>query len=112
MTTREILIAARALIATPERWTQGDRARDAAGAPIDPCDPRAVCWCISGALEAADPSGSDMDGFIGAALALEKVIVGLGHRAAIGDFNDAPERTHAEVLAAFDKAIAATEAAQ
>jgi hypothetical protein len=92
---------ARALI---ERgWTQGHFARDEDGYPEHEGSPDAVCWCAMGAMSAADPN--DKYGLYGA----------LSH--AIGDemvgmWNDRIGRTKAEVLAAFDKAIALAESAQ
>ena len=98
-TVQQILIAARALIATPEKWTQGESARTSYGLP---CGFYADCadqFCMSGALE--------------------RVCSGDRHRASVAgnylrdaisassfvNWNDAPERTHADVMAAFDRAI-------
>lgn len=94
MTPREILTAARALIAEPERWTQGAYARDAAGVPVDDSAETAICWCASGALF----KFSSLPGADRARSAVASIV------GPIPDFND--HHTHAEVLAAFDKAIA------
>ena len=31
-------------------WTQEALARDENGEPLDPCDPEACCWCMTGAI--------------------------------------------------------------
>ncbi|MCQ8277956.1 hypothetical protein NFI95_05790 [Acetobacteraceae bacterium KSS8] len=93
---RETLIKARDLIAVPERWTQRSYARTAAGATIGPKELPAVCWCSSGAILRTENSWPRR-------FAAEEVL-----GAAMGDsivfFNDT--HTHAEVIAAFDRAIA------
>lgn len=43
------LRAVRALIDTPEKWTQAAAARDASGTVVAACDPRACQWCLVGA---------------------------------------------------------------
>ena len=47
---RQIVESARALIATPEAWTQGEFARDAHGEPVSWRSPKAVQFCLWGAL--------------------------------------------------------------
>lgn len=98
-TLRDDLIAARALIDTPEKWCKG-RWKDStgrhcafgalvatltpiSGPEVDNGDERKHA-CIS-ALDAHAPSG----GFI--------------------DFNDHPDTTHPEIMALFDRAIASAE---
>lgn len=104
--TRDILIAARALIEKPERWIKGKffDTRWVKGKPAQDC------YCAVGAISQA--------GFYLARTALNEdaisaVSVGAGLPAKtywkpLSNWNDAPERTHAEVLAAFDRAIAAS----
>lgn len=104
MQTVEILKAARALIDTPEKWTRGVYARDLAGGDVHPSDDRAVCFCSKGALMRIAGLGDDYT------KAREKLSEHVG--AYIVQFNDDPERTHPEVLAAFDAAIAATPSQQ
>ena len=103
-TTADILRDARALIDSPEKWTKHYEARDADGNETWYGDDRAVCWCAFGALFKAgwyQPSLSD------AVEALETVVGRI-----IDEWNDAPERTNAEVLAAFDRAIDLAEQAE
>jgi hypothetical protein len=89
---REVLIAARKLIEKPENWTQRKfRHGDA--------------YCMSGALLAID-GHSIMSSAVYAAL--KQAVPSSFH--CLAEWNDAPERTHAEVLAAFDRAIAMTSA--
>lgn len=91
MTTGEVLKAARALVT--EGWTQFS-----SRAVIDGQD----CYCVMGALNSAARTLGAMDAVH---LAIQRAlgIIGTG---AVTTWNDAPGRTQAEVLAAFDKAIA------
>ncbi len=107
MTTRDVLVKARALIATPDRWIKGRYERKRRGRK---------CYCAAGTLAAAAPTASDR-AWITAWKCLHQavgVVEGEEKRncstpTSIENWNDDPERTHAEVLAAFDKAIASCE---
>lgn len=100
MTDREVLIAARLLIARPERWTHGASARYADGLSCGPQSPHAVCWCATGALiRVTPPFGSGL--LWGALRMLREVVV---MEPAL--YNDT--HTHAEVLIMYDRAIEAT----
>lgn len=103
----EVLRKARALIEKPECWTKGVFARDAEGRELEPNNWAATCFCSLGAL--AHASGC-APGAVSLRV-LRTLAAQIGDptfpRTEVADFNDAPERTHAEVLAAFDKAIAA-----
>jgi hypothetical protein len=103
MTTREVLIAARGLIA--KGWTQGSFARASDGVGTSFNDHDACSWCSLGALMAATPVAFDR----GIAMSCLRDAIGrdANGRGSIQLWNDAPERTQAEVLAAFDKAIEA-----
>lgn len=104
-TTKQILIEARAVIALPEHWTQEHCARNAKGDPAPSgYDSDAVCWCSVGALEKV--MGVDYFHYRshGPKSLLDSVVPsGVG----IIGFNDG--NTHAEVLAAFDRAIESAE---
>lgn len=92
MTTNQILVAARALIEKPEAWGKGHKSNS----------PK-VGRCVLGALGGVNnPHGTH---FNDARKALEEAVGTLW----LFEWNDAPERTHAEVLAAFDRAIEATK---
>lgn len=96
-TALQILIDARALIEKPEKWTKETFARDADNTPCLERSISAVCWCALGAISRSAPG---IPSAIDAKDALRRVI-----DSKISKFND--EHTHAEVLAAFDKAIEA-----
>lgn len=95
MTVKEVLIAARAKIADPVNWTQGEYARNADGADCEGDD--AVCWCAIGAIQ------ESCDDYDTARDALEYLHAVMGTYPY--HFNDT--HTHAEVIAKFDEAIAA-----
>lgn len=98
MTTREILVKARALIEDPERWTQGAWARDAWGNKTLDSRDNAVAFCVAGAMCRVSGDMVPRD-----AWAAFELAAGDG----ISRFNDA--QTHADVLAVLDKAIAECE---
>ena len=93
-TVADTLRRARALIDTPEKWCQNEHQIGHA-------------YCVEAALNIVwrgDVLGSIFDScpawkLLQDATGVQKLF----------DWNDAPERTHAEVLAAFDKAIALAE---
>jgi hypothetical protein len=99
-TTKDILIEARELIA--KGWTQGANARDLQGKIVDESDEAAVCFCVYGAISRAECC----DGYSGSARDLFADANGVY---LIDAWNDAPERTKPEVLAAFQKAIDSLE---
>lgn len=96
MKTSEILIAAKARIDSPEKWCQGTyyRNEDGVACPRD----HARSLCSVGALLFVSPSEHESDVVI---RCLSDVI-----DRSVTAWNDAPERTHPEVMAAFDRAIA------
>lgn len=77
-------------------WTQGQYARDASGKSAWPTDYFAVRWCLGGALYCASPKTKW--------LFVDPANGGIVH---MPDWNDAPERTQADVLACIDNSIAA-----
>ena len=102
MTTVEILKAARAKIADEKHWTQVASARDSQGIEVSPVSPKAVSWCSTGALTASAMTFPDAAwNFIWASMKSPP--------AGMGFYNDS--HTHAEVLAAWDAAIADAEKA-
>lgn len=96
MNTLEILTKAKALINTPDTWTQGSNARDANGHTATLLGEKACKFCMNGALERV----SDFTSY-SARLA---VYDALGHRDIV-HWNDAHNRKHEDVMAVFDKAI-------
>jgi len=93
MTTIEILKRARELIATPERWAHQNGLL-----PVE-CDglhdPRVTARCLALAIESVQRHARDA-----------RAALGFESWSEMHAWNDAPERTHAEVLARLDDAIA------
>lgn len=121
METLEVLERARALITPPEAWTTKAFARTAKGIlfpegqRVQHSAPEAVCWCAVGACRKAagvkrlfDENYAASDR---AVQALGKQLRPEGWEGSFADvhsYND--DHTHAEVLALFDRAIAAEKA--
>lgn len=112
MTNVEILKKARALITEPERHTTGSYAKDVSGLVVNPTDPHATCWCALGAI--AHSVGADYIMYHNPSTTYCEVLRALENasgtwhgRKNIARFNDT--YGHAEVLALFDRAIAAEE---
>lgn len=96
----EILAKAADLIEPEGAWTQGALARTANDNVIGPlCDP-AVCWCANGSLLR---SGASDFVFQTAEYRFMQAATGVGE-GFISDWNDAPDRTQAEVVAALRRA--------
>ncbi|MCA3080557.1 MAG: hypothetical protein ING71_17415 [Rhodocyclaceae bacterium] len=104
MTPLETLKAARQLISDPAKWTHGWLARDADGNVSHIGEKDAACWCSMGAIFHVD--GPERPNSYAALQLLGAAIGGKS----VARFNDT--RTHAEVLALFDAAIAELEGVQ
>lgn len=74
-----------ALFSDESKWTQGEFARDVKQEHVRSLAPAAVCWCILGGLSRAEA------GYV--ILELQATI---GHNM-LAYWNDAPERTFADV---------------
>ncbi len=98
MDAKEVLERAKKLIENPVNWIKHANARDAHGYAVNARSEDAVCFCMMGALFHAGSLGID-DPYWALRAVLHEGIV---------EWNDHPNRTHAEVLAAFDRAIAAS----
>jgi hypothetical protein len=96
MTLRDDLIAAKALIDTPEKWAKGSEVDTTEGrrCAAVACNDFALAHSMFGRLQSALPSPH------------RERAASLGV-AAIFDFNDDPRTTHADIMALFDRAIAA-----
>jgi hypothetical protein len=101
MTVVDSLRAARDRISAPGSWTKWALACDEDGHEVDEDSPAARQWCMLGAYEEAR-SGSVY-------AALRAVVCAERGYEGLADFNDAPETTHADVLAVYDRAIALAE---
>lgn len=98
-----ILRAAKAKIAHSQDWIRGYLALNEEGRTVDPNNPTACKFCMMGALynvAEPQPSANQMTIADAAFAALYDVTGGTS------TFNDHPATTHAEVLDAFDRAIA------
>ena len=98
----EVLQALRQRIGQPEAWTKGCDARaGGAGVECEPEEGAARAWCLVGAL-AAVACGK-------ARTAAYRLLAHLAERSAgpgtLTGWNDAPGRTHDEVLQLVDGAI-------
>jgi hypothetical protein len=103
MDTATILRAARAKIERPECWTTGFFARDQYGHPVAAIGRTAAKWCAIGVVRAVG------DGTVYVSritdLLSEQLPEGF---TSLTEFNDS-FATHADILALFDRAIAAAE---
>src|SRR6478735_6768820 len=82
------------LLASYDRWTQGQYARDKDGGNCVSCSQRAVKWCVLGAVMRVYPRDYD------------KIILAINAKVADGiwgivHWNDSPERKHSEVVEAL-----------
>jgi hypothetical protein len=103
MSTLETLKAARKLITPEQAWTKQAYARPSRfGIEIDATDPRAVCWCSTGAI-------TKVQGINEPIWDKDMEMAFLRNIEELEMFNDRKNRTHGEVLRAFDEAIAKLE---
>lgn len=98
---RQILIEARKLIEKEENWCKRHYALDGAGMSTNELFDNAVCFCALGAI---NRSAGELlcceDGPV-------SVLTEAMGAATVHEFNDT--HTHAEVLAAFDRAVEAAK---
>lgn len=94
MDAKQILIEAKKLIDTPERWLTGVFARTAGGKSVNPLSPDACRFCSIGAVWR----------IIGYRDGLHEIGLFSAMGGDVYHFNDT--HTHGEVMAAFDRAIA------
>ena len=134
MKVLETLKSAREALDTPEKWARGSSARSASGRKVAVQSKRAAAFCAAGAICRAGGAGSELT-----RNALFRVFQALPFEPekrfgrhwgnlsqvpsdrggisgpiweAIARVSDDPSTTHADILALFDRAIAAEEAAQ
>ena len=88
------------LLDRPGAWTQHADARSTQGRMIGPNAPGATCWCALGAMIKVAPDGAHVP----ALKWFQKIFMG---GESLTAWNDATERTQAEVVAAFRAAAAA-----
>jgi len=97
-TVADILTAAADLIDKPGAWTQHVFAKSSPDATdhLSGYDPKAVCWCALGAMEAA--AGEELSCMAIFGQAETFLVAEVGN---VPSWNDAPNRTQAEVVAAL-----------
>lgn len=94
MTLAEHLRAANALIDMPEKWTKNKEIA---------CNPDGTySYCMMGALERTQRNNRKA----------HRILCSVIDGASLTGWNDAVERTHTEVMAAFDRAIEIAEQQQ
>ncbi len=96
MIVRDNLIAARALIDTPEKWQKG-RFRSERKTYR--------CYCALGAL--FEVCGTGTDALASCRAALINALPVAWQPRMTARYNDLPSTTHADILSLFDRAIAA-----
>jgi hypothetical protein len=107
--TSKLLRAARAKIEREECWTKGVLARDAKDRPLfglsSASAPTAVCWCAEGAIWAVVKGDYGLGSYL-----LSELTSALPRGTdQLSEYNDVA--THADILDAYDRAIAAAESA-
>jgi hypothetical protein len=106
-TAAEVLRAARALIAEPERWCKGNFATLPDGTGVGPRDPQAIAFCIRGVITRTCAVGVSRDARKEAESLLRDCLPAEFY-GRLSAFNDAGATSHADVLALIDTALAAT----
>lgn len=108
VTAKEILVGARDLVR--QGWCQGVDARDGRDERCAPWSRDARAWSVLGALVASEGEGPDVRAHSSASLAELGQAVALLAEAAgtrsLQAWNDEPERTRDDVIAAFERALA------
>ena len=114
MTAKEILIKAKGLIDTPDKWVRGTYAEDKSGNACIPNGLASVTFSATGALfhAGSDARSGPGEPYFQARKLLGEVLP-FDHNqpypgANIKLFNDHHDTTHADVMGAFDEAIRRT----
>lgn len=92
---KSVLLSAADLLEQPGAWTQNMLSATKRGYAIGAMEDNAACWCAMGAIFREARGAGDLTRPAYDALA---DVIGHGH---IPSWNDAPERTQAEVVAAL-----------
>lgn len=101
----DVLMRAADLIEPEGAWCQGEPAEDADGCAVGALDPSAIRWCAAGALArfSSNPDGTNGNKFYHR---VRRELINVLGTSTIVHWNDAPERTQAEVVAALRSAAA------
>ena len=100
----QVLITARAILSSPSSWTKEVWARDEDAQPVAAADSTATSFCAYGALCRAQFILKDPIPLVLRPVQLLSYL-NFGSYGELADWNDDPNRTHAEVLARLDAAI-------
>jgi hypothetical protein len=95
------------LLSDPARWNHdGGWAMDAIGLPTYYTDRQATCFCVDGAIRRIYGGGDDLAAENAWYKFVEVAGIDIAARGGeeVWEWNDAPERTHAEVLEAVKRA--------
>ena len=106
-TTIDILTKARHLVREPKWWGQDAAARTQSGKRVHCFDPKANSFCMTGAVARAAHDLGHV-GWTTEPMAFKAMTESLkidGRGVSVFRWNDMPERTHDEVLKAFDDTI-------
>lgn len=106
--TSDVLEAAANLLEKPGAWTQGVFARNAKGVVVGFRDDSATCFCAAGAIYRSAKSNALGD----PAINLLNTWARRRHFEHLAKWNDAPERTQAEVVAALRQAARQSKGAE
>jgi hypothetical protein len=99
-----VLKKARKLLSERSAWTHGYLARDRYGSPVNPHHESAISWCCFGAIDKCRGEHVRLN-------EIERIFrLAAKARDGIVEFNDNPNRTHEQIIVAFDKAIKLAEA--
>lgn len=100
-----IMEGVKALLSSPDKWTQNSMARTSDKVPVNSGDPEAQCWCVSGALSKVT-GGLNTDWNMGMWIMAKAISPSLPIAVSIPGWNDSHNRTYEDVVAMLDRAIA------
>ena len=107
-TVADVLETAACILSDPKAWTRGALALDADGDEVGPISPEATCFCTVGAIARAIGDNSNFGLRSDAHNKLRTLLPTFY----ISEWNDAPYRTHDEVVAKLREAAAAARSGE
>jgi hypothetical protein len=116
MRVSQILIEAKKLIDTPDKWTKWANARDKDGNPLyvytGSNAGNVACMCSNGAVMSVALPQYNSKIYLQAMQVLDRATHAAGFCMGIVSYNDAGSTTHTDLMAIWDKAIAAAQHAE
>ena len=107
--TIDLLKSMRALLSDEKAWTKGTYVKDSVGMRVSWHSPWATCWCLEGAMyKFLDERNTTGHAILSVDAPTRRIWNDIVHAFPNKDlvhWNDAPERTHAEVMQALDTII-------